>query len=55
MDFIVTLEDMIAMIVSIICGGAIGFEREYKNKSAGSRTIILISLGSTINIPRSRF
>ena len=48
MDFTVELEDMIAMIVSIICGGAIGFEREYKNKSAGFRTIILISLGSTI-------
>ncbi|MEJ7559253.1 MAG: MgtC/SapB family protein [Pedobacter sp.] len=39
---------MIAMLVSIVCGGAIGFEREYKNKSAGLRTIILISLGSTI-------
>jgi len=48
MDFSVELEDMIAMVVSIICGGAIGFEREYKNKSAGFRTIILISLGSTI-------
>lgn len=48
MDFTVELEDMVAMVVSIICGGAIGFEREYKNKSAGFRTIILISLGSTI-------
>lgn len=48
MDFTVELKDMVAMIVSIICGGAIGFEREYKNKSAGFRTIILISLGSTI-------
>lgn len=48
MDFTVELEDMVAMMVSIICGGAIGFEREYKNKSAGFRTIILISLGSTI-------
>lgn len=48
MDFTVELKDMVAMLVSIICGGAIGFEREYKNKSAGFRTIILISLGSTI-------
>ena len=48
MDFSVGLQDMIAMIVSIICGGIIGFEREYKSKSAGFRTIILISLGSTI-------
>ncbi|PUV24026.1 MgtC/SapB family protein [Sphingobacterium athyrii] len=48
MDFTVEIKDMIAMVVSILCGGAIGFEREYKNKSAGFRTIILISLGSTI-------
>jgi len=48
MDFTVELQDMIAMVVSIICGGIIGFEREYKSKSAGFRTIILISLGSTI-------
>ena len=37
-----------SMIMSIICGGIIGFEREYRNKSAGFRTIMLISLGSTI-------
>jgi len=48
MDFSVELQDIIAMIVSIVCGGVIGFEREYKSKSAGFRTIILISLGSTI-------
>lgn len=48
MDFTIELEDMIAMLVSMICGGIIGFEREYRSKSAGFRTIILISLGSTI-------
>jgi len=47
-DFTVEIKDIVAMVVSILCGGAIGFEREYKNKSAGFRTIILISLGSTI-------
>lgn len=36
------------MLMSILCGGIIGFEREYKSKSAGFRTIVLISLGSTI-------
>lgn len=36
------------IVVSIICGGMIGFEREYRNKTAGFRTIILICLGSTI-------
>ena len=36
------------MVMAVICGGIIGFEREYKNKSAGFRTIVLITLGSTI-------
>jgi len=48
MDFTIELKDMVAMMVSILCGGIIGFEREYRSKSAGFRTIILISLGSTI-------
>jgi putative Mg2+ transporter-C (MgtC) family protein len=40
--------DFLHVLVSIICGGMIGFEREYRNKTAGFRTIILICLGSTI-------
>ena len=36
------------MVMSVICGVIIGFEREYKNKSTGFRTIVLITLGSTI-------
>ncbi len=36
------------MLMAILCGGIIGFEREYQNKSAGFRTIVLITLGSTI-------
>ena len=48
MDFTIGFEDMLSMMMSILCGGIIGFEREYRSKSAGFRTIILISLGSTI-------
>ena len=48
MDFTIETRDIIAMLVSVICGSLIGFEREYRNKSAGFRTIILICLGSTI-------
>ena len=40
--------DLIRILVSIACGSIIGFEREYKNKNAGFRTLILICLGSTI-------
>src|SRR5690606_28482896 len=38
----------------ILCGAVVGFEREFKNKSAGFRTIILICLGSTIFTLASR-
>ena len=31
-----------------MCGAILGLERQYKNKTAGFRTIILICLGSTI-------
>jgi len=48
MDFTIETRDLIAMLVSVTCGSIIGFEREYRNKSAGFRTIILICLGSTI-------
>ncbi|RZK82494.1 MAG: MgtC/SapB family protein [Pedobacter sp.] len=48
MDFTIETGDLVSMIMSVICGGIIGFEREYKNKSAGFRTIVLITLGSTI-------
>lgn len=36
------------MLVSVLCGGSLGIEREYLNKSAGLRTIVLICLGSTV-------
>ena len=40
--------DLIKILLAVLCGGILGFEREYQNKSAGFRTIILITLGSTI-------
>jgi len=48
MELNIATDDIISMLMSILCGGIIGFEREYKSKSAGFRTIVLISLGSTI-------
>ena len=48
MDFGIELKDVFSIVTSIICGGIIGFEREYKNKSTGFRTIMLITLGYTI-------
>ena len=36
------------LLLSILIGGAIGAEREYRSKSAGFRTLTLICLGSTL-------
>jgi putative Mg2+ transporter-C (MgtC) family protein len=36
------------LLLSIMIGGAIGAEREYRSKSAGFRTLTLICLGSTL-------
>ncbi|TDS17752.1 MgtC/SapB family protein [Sphingobacterium paludis] len=43
-----------SVLLSILCGAIVGFEREYKNKSAGFRTVILICFGSTVFTVLSR-
>ncbi len=39
---------VIAVLVAALVGGLIGIEREYRDKSAGFRTMILISVGSCL-------
>ncbi|MDP9048278.1 MAG: MgtC/SapB family protein [Bacteroidota bacterium] len=41
-------QDGVKVALAILCGGLLGLERQYKNKTAGFRTIILICLGSAI-------
>jgi putative Mg2+ transporter-C (MgtC) family protein len=41
-------EEIVQLLLSVLIGGIIGIEREYSNKSAGFRTMILICLGSTM-------
>jgi putative Mg2+ transporter-C (MgtC) family protein len=43
-----TWETAIRLMISILIGGIIGAEREYRNKSAGLRTLMLISFGSAL-------
>lgn len=43
-----TKDMLLRLCVSLAIGFVIGAEREYRNKSAGLRTIILICLGSTL-------
>jgi putative Mg2+ transporter-C (MgtC) family protein len=44
----ITNDDLIKVALAVLCGGLLGLERQYKNKIAGFRTIILICLGSTL-------
>lgn len=39
-------EDILLVFLSIVVGLIIGTEREYKNKAAGLRTLMLVSVGS---------
>lgn len=48
MDIEINYEFALRILISFIIGAAIGFEREYRSKAAGLRTIIMICLGSTI-------
>lgn len=41
-------EYIVALFVAALVGGLIGIEREYRDKSAGFRTMILISVGSAL-------
>jgi len=46
MDFVT--EDIFKLLLSFLIGAVIGTEREYRSKSAGLRTMILIAVGSTL-------
>ena len=42
------LSVLVRMLLAVLCGGAIGIEREYKRRPAGFRTHILICLGASM-------
>jgi len=46
--FIFTPEDLIKILVAVLIGGIIGFERELHSKAAGLRTITLITVGAAM-------
>lgn len=47
-EFHISNQDLIRVVIAIVCGAVLGMERQYKNKTAGFRTIILICLGSAL-------
>ena len=44
----ILIENLIKVGIAIVVGGFIGAEREYRDKAAGFRTIILITVGSAL-------
>ena len=46
--FVFTPEDLIKVLIAVVIGGIIGFEREIHSKAAGLRTITLITVGATL-------
>ena len=42
------MELAIKLLLSVLVGGIVGAEREYRDKAAGFRTILLITLGATL-------
>lgn len=48
MTFQLDAIDFLKIGEAVLCGGLLGIERQYKNKTAGFRTLILITLGSAL-------
>ncbi len=40
--------DLLPILLAVVCGAAIGLEREFKHKPAGLRTNVLICLGAAL-------
>lgn len=49
------LELMIRIVLAGICGGAIGYERESRKKTAGLRTHVIVALSSALMIVLSKY
>lgn len=49
------LELMIRIVLAGICGGAIGYERESRKKTAGLRTHVIVAVSSALMIVLSKY
>ncbi|HJI47274.1 MAG TPA: MgtC/SapB family protein [Oscillospiraceae bacterium] len=52
---VTTVAVLVRLFFAMICGGAIGIEREHKRRTAGFRTHILICLGAAMTTMVSQF
>lgn len=46
---------LLRLLLSVVCGGLVGLEREYKRRSAGFRTHILVCLGAALTTLTGQF
>lgn len=53
--FLNNVELFLRIIISVICGGIIGFERSKRQKEAGLRTHIIVAIGSTLIMIISKY
>lgn len=53
-NYLPILTIALKLLVAIVCGGAIGFERELSRKAAGLRTNVLICMGAALFMIVSR-
>ena len=52
---VTTVSVLVRLFFALLCGGAIGIEREHKRRTAGFRTHILICLGAAMTTMISQF
>ena len=52
---ITLLSVIVRLVLAVLCGGAIGIEREFKRRPAGFRTHILICLGAAMTTLTSQY
>lgn len=54
-DWVTSCEYLIRLIISVLCGFAIGFERKNRNKEAGIRTHVIVALASCLMMVVSKY
>ncbi|MCQ2506416.1 MAG: MgtC/SapB family protein [Lachnospiraceae bacterium] len=54
-DSTVWLSTIVRIVISLICGGIIGMEREKKKRPAGFRTYMLVCMGATLVMMTNEF
>jgi len=48
MQWIINPEDVFRILMALLAGGLVGLEREFRDKAAGFRTLIFISIGAAL-------